>query len=153
MCIWISKGGGISIASIRFFKVSMTLEKLWITHKAFTTPFLQDLITKGTNDQLLMRERRNAEWTHLVYSMSDSPMPPKRFWQGQAQSMLHTLTGSPLVQTLQEKDLKVTADDPILFSWQRLGGVPKDSSGDQALLLSDCVCSKWPPSSAGFGNI
>ena len=68
--------------------------------KAFTTPFLQDLITKGTNDQLLMRERRNAERTHLVYSMSDSPMPPERFWQGQAQSMLHTLTSSPLIQTL-----------------------------------------------------
>lgn len=121
--------------------------------KAFTTPFLQDLITKGTNDQLLMIERRNAERTHLVYSVSDSPMPPERFWQGQAQSMLHTLTSSPLVQTLQEKDPKVTADDPILFSWQRLGRVPRDSSGDQALLLSNCVCSKWAPSSAGFGNL
>ena len=58
--------------------------------KAFTTPFLQYLITKGTNDPLLMIEKRNAKRTHLALSVNDSPVPPERFWQGQAQSMLHT---------------------------------------------------------------
>lgn len=66
--------------------------------------------------------------------------------QKAAQSMLHTLTHSQLVPALQERDLTVTADGPILFRGQRLGRAPK------ATLETGTHCARLC-SFQGFGSL
>lgn len=100
---------------------------------------LGDIITKGINYQLLTDRKEEFQKDSSILSNRQPGATElgsgTELEQTAARSILHTLTSSQLVQSLQENDLNVTADGLTLFGGQSPGRVPEAHSGDQAPTL------------------